>query len=92
MESVFPHTHTHTLSLEPLPPLPVKQSIVAIRWRQVVFFGSMKQVKAHFNSIHQLVHGEWVKIGSMINAKHCSLVVSPSPDMILIVGEKVLVL
>ena len=38
------------------------------------------------NSIHQLVGGEWAKIGSMASDREDCLVVSPSPDEIIIVG------
>ena len=38
------------------------------------------------NSIHQLVKGQWVKIGSMTRGRCWCLAVSPSPDRILIVG------
>ena len=39
------------------------------------------------NSIHQLVEGQWVKIGSMTRGRCWCLAVSPSPDRILIVVE-----
>ena len=38
------------------------------------------------NSIHQLVEGQWVDIGSMTSDRWLCLAVSPSPDRILIVG------
>ena len=40
------------------------------------------------NSIHQLVGGDWVKIGSMAGGRYYCLVVSPSPDKIIIVGGR----
>ena len=40
------------------------------------------------NSIHQLLDGEWVKIGSMAGGRYHCLVVSPSPDKIIIVGGR----
>ena len=39
------------------------------------------------NSIHQLVDGEWVRIGSMASDRWHCLVASPSPDRIIIVGS-----
>ena len=38
------------------------------------------------NSIHQLVDGQWVEIGSMSRVRMWCLVVSPSPDKMMIVG------
>ena len=40
------------------------------------------------NSIHQLAGGKWVKIGSMSGGRSYCLVVSPSPDKIIIVGGR----
>ena len=38
------------------------------------------------NSIHQLVSEQWVEIGSMSRGRWQCLVVSPSPDKMMIVG------
>ncbi|CAI8055780.1 hypothetical protein GBAR_LOCUS30417 [Geodia barretti] len=38
------------------------------------------------NSIHQLVDGQWVEIGSMTSDRGWCLVASTSPDKIIIVG------
>ena len=37
-------------------------------------------------AIHQLVDRKWEKIGSMSSERRMCLVVSPSPDRIMIVG------
>ena len=81
-----PITLPLTLSWKPLPHLPVKESTAAILCGQLVLIGGYQGGSA-VNSIHQLVGGEWVKIGSMASGRcHC-LVVSPSPDKIIIVGN-----
>ena len=38
------------------------------------------------NSIHQLVDGQWVVIGSMSSNRWMCLVVNSSPDRMIIVG------
>ena len=80
-----PITSPLTLSWKPLPYLPVKGSTAATLCGQLVLIGGMLGESA-FNSIHQLVGGEWVKIGSMASGRCYCLVVSPSPDKIIIVG------
>ena len=80
-----PITSPLTLSWEPLPPLPVTVSTAATLCGQLVLIGGM-QGRSQVNSIHQLVEGQWVKIGSMTSDRWWCLAVSPSPDRILIVG------
>ena len=82
-----PITLPLTLSWKPLPHLPVEWSTAATLCGQLVLIGGYQGVSP-VNSIHQLVGGEWVEIGSMHMASgrgYCS-VVSPSPDKIIIVG------
>ena len=80
-----PITSPLTLSWKPLPPLPVEHSTAATLCGQLVLVGGM-QGWSTVNSIHQLVEGQWVKIGSMTGGRWLCLAVSPSPDRILIVG------
>ena len=80
-----PITSPLTLSWKPLPPLPVTGSTAATLCGQLVLIGGM-QGRSRVNSIHQLVEGQWVKIGSMTSGRYWCLAVSPSPDRILIVG------
>ena len=80
-----PITSPLTLSWKPLPPLPVKLSTAATLCGQLVLIGG-RQRGSPVNSIHQLVEGQWVKIGSMTRGRYWCLAVSPSPDRILIVG------
>ena len=80
-----PITSPLTLSWKPLPPLPVVYSTAATLCGQLVLIGGM-QGGSLVNSIHQLVEGQWVEIGSMTSGRWQCLAVSPSPDRILIVG------
>ena len=80
-----PITSPLTLSWEPLPPLPVEDSTAATLCGQLVLIGGW-QDGWPLNSIHQLVEGQWVEIGSMTSGRWFCLAVSPSPDRILIVG------
>ena len=80
-----PITSPLTLSWKPLPPLPVKYSTVATLCGQLVLIGG-RQDRSPVNSIHQLVEGQWVEIGSMTRIRQWCLAVSLSPDRILIVG------
>ena len=81
-----PITSPLTLSWKPLPPLPVECSTAATLYGQLVVIGGLTQDGSPVNSIHQLVDGQWVEIGSMASSKIDSLVVSPLPDNIIIVG------
>ena len=80
-----PITSPLTLSWKPLPPLPVKHSTAATLCGQLVLIGGWQGLSL-VNSIHQLVEGQWVEIGSMTSGRRWCLAVSPSPDRILIVG------
>ena len=80
-----PITSPLTLSWKPLPPLPVERSTAATLCGQLVLIGGT-QVWSEVKSIHQLVEGQWVEIGSMTSVRYYCLAVSPSPDRILIVG------
>ena len=79
-----PITSPLTLSWKPLP-LPVIYSTAATLCGQLVLIGG-NQVWSLVNSIHQLVEGQWVEIGSMTSVRQWCLAVSLSPDRILIVG------
>ena len=80
-----PITSPLTLSWKPLPPLPVVYSTAATLCGQLVLIGGM-QGGSPVNSIHQLVEGQWVEIGSMASGRQLCLAVSLPPDRILIVG------
>ena len=79
-----PITSPLTLSWKPLPRLPVAGSTAATLCRQLVIIGG-RQDWSSVNSIHQLVDGEWVRIGTMASDRRFCLVASP-PDRIIIVG------
>ena len=80
-----PITSPLTLSWKLLPRLPVTHSTVATLCGQQVTIGG-RQNKSPVNSIHQLVDGEWVRIGSMASNRYLCLVSSPLFDRIIIVG------
>ena len=81
-----PITSPLTLSWKPLPPLPVTDSTAATLRGQLVVIGGRRRDVLPVNSIHQVVDGQWVEIGSMATGRFWCLVVSPSPDKIIIVG------
>ena len=81
-----PITSPLTLSWKPLPPLPVTRPTAATLCGQLVVIGGCKRDWSQVNSIHQLVDGQWVEIGSMATGRCWCLVVSPSPDKMIIVG------
>ena len=82
-----PITSPLTLSWKPLPCLPVTCSTAATLSGQLVTIGGW-QDWSPVNSIHQLVAGEWVRIGSMASDRCYCLVASPSPERIVIVGGR----
>ena len=80
-----PITLLLTFSWKPLPRLPVTESTAATLCGQLVIIGGW-QHRSPVNSIHQLVDGEWVRIGSLASDRCYCLVASPSPNRIIIVG------
>ena len=84
-----PITSPLTLSWKPLPPLPEEFSTAATLCGQLVLIGGCRRGRSPVKSIHQLVDGQWVEIGSMTTGRWRCLVVGPSPDKIIIVGGKV---
>ena len=69
----------NTLTWEPLPELPVSESTVATLCGQLVTVGGER-------GIHQLLDGQWVEIGSTSSVRGRCLIVTPSPDKMMIVG------
>ena len=76
-----------TLSWSPLPPLPVTDSTATTLCGQLVLIGG-KRGRSSPSSIHQLVDGQWMEIGSMCSGRYWCLVVSPSPEKMMIVGGR----
>ena len=70
---------------KPLPRLPVKYSTAATLSGELIIIGGWRG-GSPVNSIHQLVEGQWVEIGSMASSRRYCLSVSPSPDRVIIVG------
>ena len=79
-----PQSIPHLISWTSLPPLPVEYSTAATLCGQLVLIGG-RRGGSPVNSIHQLVDGQWVEIGSMASDRYSCLVASPSPDKIIIV-------
>ena len=85
---ISPQSIPHLISWTSLPSLPVTYSTVATLCGQLVLIGGKRHVfGSQVNSIHQLVDGQWVEIGSMTSERSRCLVASPSPDKIIIVGR-----
>ena len=84
-EPITSQSIPHLISWASLPRLPVWASTAATLCEQLVIIGGI-QDGSKVNSIHQLVDGQWVKIGSMSSNRNDCLVVSPSPDRMMIVG------
>ena len=78
-------SQSRTPTWTPLPHLPVTHSTAATLCGQLVIIGG-KRDGSPVNSIHQLVDGQWVNIGSMSSGRYKCLVASPSPDKIVVVG------
>ena len=77
---------SHLLSWRPLPSLPVSESTAATLCGQLVIIGGWQRDRSLVNSIHQLVEGQWVKIGCMTSERLRCLVASPSQETLIIVG------
>ena len=74
-----------TLMWISLPHLPVTDTAIATLRGQVVLVGGVQDY-APVDSIHQLVGGQWVVIGSLLIARQQCLVVSPSSEKLIVVG------
>ena len=75
----------HLISWTSLPHLPVIRSTAATLSGQLIIIGG-QQGLSEVKTIHQLLDGQWVEIGSMSCDRLLCLVVSPSPDKMMIVG------
>ena len=78
-------SQSRTPTWTPLPRLPVTRSTAATLCGQLVIIGG-KRDGSSVNSIHQLVDGQWVNIGSISSGRSLCLVASPSPDKMVVVG------
>ena len=75
------------ISWTPLPRPPVTAFTAATLSDQLVIVGG-EQGESSVNSIHQLVDGQWVNIGSLSSDRDLCLVVSPSPHRMVVVGGR----
>ena len=73
------------ISWTPLPRIQVKFPTATILSGELAIIGGMRAGGLD-NSIHQLVDRKWVEISSMLSAKKWCLVVSQSPNKVIIVG------
>ena len=73
------------ISWTSLPRLPVIHSTAATLSGQLVIIGGVQDWST-VKTIHQLLDGQWVEIGSMSCGRRDCLVVSPSSDKMMIVG------
>ena len=88
-DSTRPDKSLQPLIWTPLPHLPLYDSTPAILAGQLVCVGGTQGAgrgARRDDSIHQLVDGQWVKIGSLSSARDRCLVVTPSPDRMLVMG------
>ena len=85
-EPITSQSIPHLISWTSLPRLPVIRSTAATLYEQLVIIGGRQGFGSIVNAIHQLVDGQWAKIGSMSSSRYDCLVVSPSPDRMMIVG------
>ena len=69
----------------PLPQLPVERSTAATLCGWLVIVGG-SEGGSLVNSIHQLIDGQWAEIGSMSSGRRLCLVITPSPDKMMIVS------
>ena len=75
-----------TCSWIPLPQVPVEYSTATTLCGWLVTVGG-EQGWSEVNPVHQLIDGQWVEIGSMSGSSRWRcLVVTPSPDKMMIVG------
>ena len=74
---------------KPLPDIPLHDSTPAIFAGQLVCVGGRRgggYVSQRDDSIHQLVDGQWENIGTISSGRQLCLVVTPSPERMLVVG------
>ena len=76
--------NTSTWTWTSLPSLPVMRSTVASLSGELIIVGGWRLWSA-VNSIHQLVDGQWKKIGAMANER-CQCLLACIENKIIIVG------
>ena len=89
LDRTRPYKSLQSSIWKPLPDLPLYHStpanlagqLVCVSGRPGWRWGSPRD-----DSIHQLVDGQWEKIGTISSARDFCLVVTPSPDRMLVVG------
>ena len=84
-EPIISESISSVVTWTPLPQLPVKNSTAATLHGQLVIVGGGPFLFPQ-NSIYQLVEEKWIKIGSMSVGRRWCLLVTSSPDKMMIVG------
>ena len=85
LQVIYTNTIPHELTWTRLLRLPANCSTAATFCGQLVVVGGMKEGITTC-SIHQLIDGEWVEIGSLSTARLECLVASVSADQMVVVG------
>ena len=78
---------TYPISWTQLPCLPVTGSTPATLSGELILIGG-REGGLQGNSIHQLVNGKWVEIGTTSSGRYECLVIRKSPGELMIVGGK----
>ena len=89
LDSTIPDKSLQSPIWKPLPDLPQHYSTPALLAGQLVCVGGRRGGRwgsPRDDSIHQLVDGQWEKITSLSSDRDRCLVVTPSPDRMLVVG------
>ena len=84
-QPIISQSISHMITWTLLPQQPVTWSTAATLCGHLVIVGGDRG-GSYVRSIHQLLDGQWVKIGSMSSGRRRCLVVTPSPDKMMITG------
>ena len=91
-DSTRPDKSLQSRIWQPLPDLPLHDSTPTILAGQLVCVGGRRGGVGYQpldDCIYQLVDGQWVKIGYLSIVRELCLVVTPSPECMLVVGGDV---
>ena len=87
LQAIYTNAISHELTWTCLPRLPVHRSTAATFCGQLVIVGGRKEgTLVCVHSIHQLIDGDWVEIGSLSTGRLECLIASISADQMVVVG------
>ena len=87
LQAIYTNAISHELTWTCLPRLPVHRSTAATFCGQLVIVGGREEgTLVCVHSIHQLIDGDWVKIGSLSTGRLECLIASISGDQMVVVG------